>query len=253
MLSEQYGNKLAVIYVESQGLSGDEAEAYAYGKRWMGRDVVWTTERPFDTGSRGLPNFALLSNEGKVLLKGNPLSRKWEIVGAIDQEIARAKKGPQGTPKSLRKAWADFEKGKYAAALKAVQKVAGYGRKDAAAAERILAIFEGRILSKIRRAGWMIENGYYRRAGEMTASLAKGIRGLDQHEAALKELKKKLASPDLKTEIAAARAFEKIEKKAFSDGLGRKVVEQLEKLVEEKMETKAAERARHLINVAGGS
>ena len=78
-LAEDYKDEVTVIFVESQGLSLDEADAFAFGKNWMGTHAMWTTERPFDTGARGLPNFALLSNQGEVLLKGHPLSMKKRI------------------------------------------------------------------------------------------------------------------------------------------------------------------------------
>ena len=109
-LQEHYGDDLQVIFVESQGASEEKAIGFAYGRKWMGNQAMWTRERPVQVPGRGLPKFALLSAEGELLLQGNPLSMKKKIEQAIDGEIKKAKSAPSGTPKSLSKAWKAFGK-----------------------------------------------------------------------------------------------------------------------------------------------
>ena len=75
-LASEHGDDLAVLFVQAQGLSADESEAFALGRKWLGTPAMRTAERPFATGSRGLPNFALVSSDGMILLKGQPLGHE---------------------------------------------------------------------------------------------------------------------------------------------------------------------------------
>ena len=120
-LSADHKENLTVIFVECQALEPEKLEAFLYEKEWMGTDALWAMERPFSTGSRTLPSFALLSNEGKLLLKGSPRSMKSKIEETIKKEISRSKKGPDDVPKSLKKAWKDFCQAKYGSAFKATR------------------------------------------------------------------------------------------------------------------------------------
>mgnify|MGYP001445454962 CR=1 FL=1 len=139
-LQEEYGDQIQVIFVESQGATGDAAEKFAFQRKWLSGHSMWTTERPFDSGSRGLPNFVLLSNDGEVLLKGNPMAMKGKIEDAIAAEVRKTKKAPADTPKALEKAWKEFRKGEYSKAITAAQKAATKPEveEDATAAAELL-------------------------------------------------------------------------------------------------------------------
>ena len=65
-LQEEFGEDLQVIFVESQGADRAKMEGFALRKKWFGTTAMWTTERPFDSGSRGLPNYVLIGADGKV-------------------------------------------------------------------------------------------------------------------------------------------------------------------------------------------
>lgn len=252
-LAKTYGDDLAIIFIECQGLNPVQAESFAYGKKWMGTTAMWTTERPCRSGSRGLPNFVLLSAEGKVLLKGHTNSLKKQIEDLIKKEVSQAKKGPLGAPKSFKKIWGDFGKGKYAAACAALRKIESSEKKEAEAAKQTLEVFQGRIESRIQRTAWMIDNGYLPEAKEQVESLTKSVKGLEEFEASVKELGERLASPDLKAEWTAAKAFAKIEKAIHKNGLDDKMVKQLEKFRAKQEGTMAANRAAHLVNLAAES
>jgi hypothetical protein len=246
-LAEEYKDEVTVILVESQGLSQEEADAFALKKNWLGTPAMWTTERPFDTGARGIPNCALLSNEGEVLFKGHPISMKKKIDEEIKTQLTAIKKGPKEAPKSVKKAWVDFGKSKYAAALKALAKVAAAGRDDAQAAEETLALFNQRIQGKVSLVKQMIEEGYVLEAMGRIDSLASGCKGLENFEPEINELKDSLASPEMKPEISAAESLAKLTKKIYANGLDTGLKKALVKFTEKHEGTKAAEFAHRLI------
>jgi len=252
-ISAEFGEDLSVLLVESQGLRLEEVEALAYGRKWMGSPAIWTTERPFDTGARGIPNFVLLSCEGEVLLKGNPISMKQQIEETIQKEITRSKKAPAGVPRSLKRAWTDFARGKYASALSAVRKKAASAGPDSEAAASAQEIFSGRIDARIARLRWMVDNGFLLEAEDLAEELSKNLRGLERFEPRVKEITKQLAAPGMKSEMAAAKNFAKLEKKLLADGLGGATVRQLAKFADRYAGTRAAERAQRLAALAAES
>ena len=104
-MPEEYGDDLAVIFVESQGANAKRAESCAYDRGWMGRGAYWTLERPASTGLGYLPSFILLDVDGKVLLKGNTGSMKGKIKDAIKDQIKDARDLPEEYGKDFKKAW----------------------------------------------------------------------------------------------------------------------------------------------------
>lgn len=249
-LARAHEDDLVVLFVQSQGLSSDESEAFALGRKWLGTQAMWTSERPFSTGSRGLPSFALVSSNGEILLKGNPLAVKKELEEAIKSEIARSRKAPDSVPRSLKGAWTDFAKGKYAKALAAARKAIASGGEDAESAEETLEVFERRLDSRIRRISWMIENGRYLDALDRLETLGKAIRGAEEYESRIEELRSQLKSSELAPEIAAAKTLARIEKKLHAEGPEPRIIKELEKFAGRKAGTKAAERARRLVALA---
>jgi hypothetical protein len=251
-LQETFKDSLTVIFVECQGLDSHGAESFAYSRQWMNTQAMWTTERPFSTGSRGLPNFALLSNEGKVLLKGHPGRMHQQIEEAIRKEIQRAKKGPENLPKPLRKAWAEFAKGKYASALGAARKLAQGDGAEAESAKNTVEALEARIHSQIDCLSRMIEEGQFKKAEDPLGTLAKACKGLEEFEARVTGLKEKLASPEMKAEVAADEALFKLENKIKSQGLEGRLIKQLKVFISKHEGTRAMARAQHLLDLAEG-
>ena len=176
--ARELGDDFALIFVESQGHTIQEAETMAWDRKWMGTHAMWTTEAPFRTEGNGLPSFALLNNEGEIILSGNPLAMKKDIEEAIDAEIAKSKQAPEGTPKSLKKAWKSFAKGDYAKAVAAAQKVVDKGGEDSEDAQVVLDTFVERVEAKIGRVEWMLDNGFLVDAKDMLKTLGKSTKGL---------------------------------------------------------------------------
>lgn len=248
-LAEEYGDDLVVIFVESQGASRAQAELYAYGRKWMGAGAMWTTEAPFQAGSPGLPATVLLSSDGEVLLTGNPLELRQKIDDAVEAEVETVRKGPKGLARSLRRSWIDFANGKYASAFSGARD--HLDGKDGDSAVEVLAVFDRRLQRRIARVERMIAGGHYLEAAERLEDLAKGVRGLEDYEGAVQHLRARLAADDLEDELAAARAFAKIQAKAWDEGLERGVLRSLERFLSRYPESRAAERARHLLEIAG--
>jgi len=252
-LLEKYGDKMALIFVESQGTARDVMEGVVWNRKWMGRGGMWTTERPFSSGSRSLPSFILLSREGKVILKGHPLSLKKEIEKVVASEAAKWGKPPEGMPKTLRTTWLEFERERYTRAFVAAKKVAEAGTEDSSAAEKTLKTFRRRIEAKFEQVTWLIDNGYLIKADDMAESLVKALKGNEEFEPRAREMRARLGSQELKQEMAAARALGRIEKKLMSDGLTSSVADKLRKFATNQEGTMAAKRAVYLAALAGSS
>lgn len=250
--AREYGDDLTVLFVECQGSNETAAEKFAYGKKWMGTPAMWTSERPFDTGAKGIPNFALLSADGELLMKGNPMAMHSKIMDAIDQEIANAKGLPKDAPKSLKKAYKAFAKGDYAKSIEAAQKVVDGGDEDAASAEQTLKSFQSRLDGKFKRVDWMLQNAYLVEAEDFYESLAKGVKGLEAYEERVTSLEETFDADGMKDEIKAAKSFAKLQLKLQADGLDAKHVKTLEKFVEKNAETKIVKRAQALLDLAKG-
>lgn len=251
-LAREFGDDLALIMVESQGSSLEEQEAFAWKRKWMGTQAMWTTERPFDTGAGGLPNFALLSAEGEVLLMGNPSSMHGKIEDAIAAEIAKAKKIPSDTPKVMKKAWKAFVKGNYTKAIAEARKVEAKGGEDGELADSTISDFVDAIERKFERVEWLLDNGYMMRADKSFKELSKQTKGLVDIEEKLTEVATRFESPELKAELDAAKVFERIESKLCENGFEEKLVKKLKSFLKKNEDVKVAARAQHLIKLAKG-
>ena len=248
-LKEALGDDLNLLFVESQGLSPEDAEGFALKRKWMGVDAMWTTERPFSSGSRGLPSFVLLSNEGEVLLKGYSNSQFSAIDETVRKEISRARKGPPDAPTFLRKAFLDFEKGNYSAAFSAVNRLAGKEGEKGDAARDALKRFRTGIDNRLGRIARMIEQGHFLAAGDRLDDLVKavkGVKGLKDQQDRAAELKDRFTGPELRAELDAARDLAKYERKIRSKGLDDSMKRSLRKFAEKRKGTHAAIRAERL-------
>ena len=98
-MQEEMGDDIQILLVESQGHTLDDAEKMAYQKKWINDRSIWTTEQPFDTGAKGLPNYALLGNDGTLLSMGDPRSDHSKVTDLITEQLKLAKKGAKGFSK----------------------------------------------------------------------------------------------------------------------------------------------------------
>lgn len=251
-LQEEYGDDLAVVFVESQGASPEAAEAFAWKRKWMATGALWTTERPLRVEGRSLPKFALLGNHGELLLSGNPLAMKKDIERAIAEQVERRHDAPEGTPKGLHEAWESFLRGRVADALT---------RCDAAADEPELAeearalreAFVARARARIAHVARLADAGRLELAQERLRELEQGAEGVSELSEALAEQRARIEEPDaaLAAEAEAADALAKIEERmARGKPFERANLERLEKLREKHPGTRAAARAAHLLDLA---
>jgi hypothetical protein len=249
-LQRQYGSDLQVLFVEVQGADADTAEAFAWRQEWMGTAAMWSTERPLELEGTTIPKFALLDNDGNVLLSGNPLEQKKQIEEAVAAEVKKAKAPPAGTPAGLAKAWATFLKGDVTGALAACDALshdASLGEAASTLRKELAARTDARLL----RARWLIDNGYPSEAEAELAALTKAVKGCADFEESVAGQRARLALADAAPELEAAKALSSLQQrmlknKPFEDAN----VKALAKLAEKHAGTKAAERAARLARLA---
>jgi hypothetical protein len=255
-LQREYGSDLQVLFVECQGAESDKAEAFAWRQRWMDTSAMWSTERPVQVEGNGLPKFALLDVEGRLLLSGNPLAMKKKIEEAIAEQVAKAKSAPEGTPAKLAKTWSSFAKGEIGAALAACDKLAATDATLTAAAGELRAAMVARTESRIARGGWLIDNGYIDEGIDLLGALSKSVEGEEELELAVAaELVRvlpaeKTVAEGFRAEVEASKALasllDKIREKPFEDGS----VKALAKLAQKHAGTKSGARAAHMVELA---
>jgi len=251
-LQQEYGDDLQVLFVEVQGANLETAEAFAWRQKWMGTRAMWTTERPLEVPGNGIPKFALLDTEGKLLLEGNPLDMKKKIEAAIGEQVKNAKAAPAGTPDALAKTWARFVKGDVAGALAECDKLGA----DVALAEPARALKDemvGRTERKIARGKWLVTNGYVAEASELLTGLAKGVKGSPELESKIEGELARVQTPDktLAAEAEASKALASLQQKMIKDKPFEDAnVKALQKLAEKHAGTKAGERAARLAKLA---
>jgi hypothetical protein len=251
-LQQEYGDARQVLFVEVQGASPEQSEAFAWRQKWMGTRAMWTTERPLEVAGNGIPKFALLDTEGKVLLDGNPLEKKKKIEEAIAEQVKKSTSAPAGTPDKLAKTWTRFAKGEVAAALAECDKL-GADASLAEPAKTLRAEMVARTEAKIARGQWLVANGYVAEASDLFASLAKAVKGSADLEAKVSTELAHLQAPDktLAAEVEASKALASLQQKMIKDKAFEDAnVKALQKLAEKHAGTKAAERAARLAKLA---
>jgi hypothetical protein len=243
-LKEEYGDDLHVLFVESQGATLDTAELFALKRKWIGHGAMWTTERPVDSPGSGLPATVLLSNEGEVLVSGNPLSLKKRIEEAIEEQLRLRDEAPEGTPKELAKAWKDFAKDEVADAIERAREVAADEPELAQAAQAAEETFLNRSRARIDRVSRMIDQASFAAAVGALEELEKTCEGCEELTAKLAEVRGRLQADGMEAEIEADRALAKALEKLAAKGKLDAHAKHLAKLAEAHAGTKAAERAQ---------
>lgn len=173
-LQETYGDELQVLFVEAQGSSAEEMEAFALAQRWLGGRAMWTNEVPFDAPGFALPRFVLLDGDGRVRLSGNPLVQHKEIEREIDAQIQSRRGVPAGVPASLHAAWSELARGRWARADELAAAVesdehASATARDAARAAR--AALDARIERSRAAIARRFDEGYVLEAEDELARL----------------------------------------------------------------------------------
>lgn len=237
-LQEEFGDDLQVIFVECQGATRDQAEAFTWRMKWMGGQAMWTEERPFKTVGNGLPETALVGIDGTILLQGYPGDMGKKIEEAIVAEIKKGKEAPEGTPSELKPAWKSFLKGELAAAIAECDKL---GTDEAKAAREEFVV---RTERRIARAKWLLDNGYVLDAESRLAQLAKDAKGVADLEAKTTAEATRLAEPERAAEREAAKTWS-----LFVNAVAKKKpfeaanVQKAEGLAKKFVGTKTADRA----------
>lgn len=249
--AREFGDDLAVIFVESQGATEERMERFAWDRGWMGTSAMWTREAPFRTGSRGLPNFALIGADGKILMKGHPMSMQSKVVKAIEEEIKKGKGAPDGSPKALKSAYKALAKGDYAKAHDAAAKIAAKEGDDAAAATAFIESLEKRMGKEIARVEYLLKNGYALQADALYDELRAGAKGNDDFEARVAALTETMDTDEVSDEMKLDKAFGKLEEKLHESGLDEKLLKKLRKMAEKNEGSRVMQRARRILDLAG--
>lgn len=256
-MQEEFGDDLAVVFVESQGSNDVGAMNFAARQKWLGGRAMWTTEAPFDSGMNGLPSFVLLDVEGKVLLKGYSNSMHKQIEDAIQQQVAVRRKGPKDLPAPVAKVYAELAKGNYGAAVSAADKaLAQPPSKDqeafVAAANAAREAAQAAAERASARVDWLWQNGYPQAAQDLVAELQGGFKGSAALEQRAKELKAQLDAPEAQKELGAGKSLARLEAALYKEGPGKDLGKALDECAEKNAGTRVAERAKRLAEVARG-
>jgi len=246
-MQRHYGDDVQVVFVESQGHDLATVERMAYEQGWMGSNAMWTTERPFDVGVNGIPHFALLDVDGKIILQGYSTELHSQLEEAVAQQVELAQKGPKELHKDLKGAWKARAKGEYAKAVEEARRAEAKGAPDVAA---FIAETNARAEAKVRRLQWLVDNGRASRAADDLGALAKNVIGLEGVAEQVNTFATMLASPEMQAELEASKALDKLEQGLVEEGLkARGVDKKFEKLAEKFAGTKAAARATRLMGL----
>jgi len=251
-LQQQYGDRLQVLFVESQGATAAEATAFALKQKWLGGSGMWTIERPCDSGSRSLPSAVLLGGDGRVLFNGSPIEGHKEIMRLVEQDQAAGRAAPAGVPKPLAPAWAAFGKGRIGEALKLVDALPEKDRLALGDAwQTTRDEFLKRVQSGIDRAQSDLEHGYPTRCAARLDSLAKACEGHAESKKSIDEVRAKLAAPEGQAEKEAAKLLERLEAAYCEKGGEDAARKDLERACAKFGTTKVAERIRALLAIGG--
>ncbi len=254
-LQKEYGDDLQVIFVESQNSGYDKSIGMAAKYGWLGNQAIWTSDYLFSIDSKGLPSFALLDAEGKVVLKGMSSSLHSKMVETIESLVKQRNAAPEDVPSKVAKVYSELAKGNFAKAHTTAQKVlAKPGSKDTdavvAAAEASLQATQSRLDGELARAQWFLENGYPLRAKEMVGKLVKGTKGNPEMAQKVTALQTELASEKYKADFSAAKSLAKLESALYENGGSDKLVKKLQDFVAKYGASPVAKRAEQLVEVA---
>ncbi|MDA1259179.1 MAG: hypothetical protein O3A20_01010 [Planctomycetota bacterium] len=253
-LQTEYGDAIQVILVESQGASDEMSLSFALRNKWLGNNAIWTTERPFSTGGSGLPSYALLGPDGKVLMVGNSASDHSKINQTIAELVKKGSSAPAEAPEALTKAYKQMDEGNYAKAIAEARKVGAKAQgKDAVVAEAATK-FEAQVAEKVGREAARVraltERGQWIAADARHESLLKGVKGEDSLIEKTSELVSLFEGPEVQKEMMAEKELLRLSADAYEAGKDEKAVKKLQKFATDHAGTKIGERARRIADLA---
>lgn len=253
-LQQEFGDRIQVIFVESQNTGYEKSVGFALKAGWLGNGAIWTSQRPFSTGSNGLPSFALLDASGKVVLKGSSNAMHSKIVEEIERMVGKPDYGDM--PKSVQKVYKELNKGKIASAYVIAEKViAKPGSKDTsivlAAAEASLTVVQGRFDSQVSSINWLAENGYPIRALDAAKDLVKNVAKNDDMKATANALVEMLEGDEFKQQMKWDKSLTRLEMTIYENKEGDpRSIKKIEELKGEATGTPISTRAEGLALVA---
>jgi hypothetical protein len=259
-LQETFGEDLQVLLVECQ--SNDRAKdapdaglAFALGQKWLGGRAMWTSERPFDTGTSSLPACVLIGNDGRVLLSGNPTMLHKEIERQIAAQIDLRRSPPASAESVVRCAWSEFAKDRYARAFRAVSQAEAENAGDPvqiAAIARARSAFRQRLDAHVVRVRWLLDHAWFDEAETQLDALAAGLEGSSEYQKDLAELRARLTAPELVSERRAARQLARLRARFYeSGGESGDVAREIMRFAEKHAATPTGERALELVEMSG--
>jgi hypothetical protein len=180
-----------------------------------------------------------------------------EIERQIAEQIKLRKSPPAaivtGSSKSLRSAWNEFGKGRYAQAFAEARAAEIDAAGDAAALAAVkqsLETFNARLSAQFQRVQWLIENGYFEEASDVLDGLRKGVKDDADLEKRADEIAQRLDSKELAPERDAARTFARLASKFYESGGDPAVARELETFAQRNATTHSARRATELAKLA---
>jgi hypothetical protein len=245
-LQESFGDDLAVLFVESQGATRDEIEAFAITRRWMGGRALWTAERPFEVRARSLPYFVLLGSDGRVIAMGDPLAASKEIERRVADEIGRREPAAGESALPVRAAWSEYQRGRAAAALAGLRQLASAPESEESA-RAALAELSARLERDVARAEWLLDHGYFDEARARIERLRRSLRGDEAWMERLDRFMARFDSPELAGEREAARLIGRAVAQFFYSGGDAASAEELTRLANLHPSSLAATEARRLV------
>jgi hypothetical protein len=161
----------------------------------------------------GYPSAFLIDGTGKILWEGHPAMMTAAALQSALKSLDRVTIG--AVAPALAPAKADFEKGKFADASKKAQTVqAGKSASDAekADAQTVLDAVQKLAEAKLKRADEAAEGHDYPAALELLKYVQDHFKGLEAEKTARDKEKELRAKPEVKKELEAAAALDRLMK-----------------------------------------
>lgn len=202
-------------------------------------------------GSGGIPHAYLIAPDGKVVWDGHPGQLQ---DGQVEKLLRKTRDFyVRKVVAEVKPAAAAFSKGKLVEAHElatAIKEQEGAGREAIADAEYVLGRVEAMRTAWKRRVESGVKSGLYLDVFDTLGKIQKHFAGTEEAQAATEKLAELKADPNVKLEIKASKALDKLVAQNAKAGSSEKKLDALRKKVERFMKkyegTKAAERAEML-------
>lgn len=251
-LAKRYEDQPVLFLAISSGGQRNEIDGYA---KQLNLDwpILLDVDRAFEkkcpvtelSADNGM-QVALLDASGKVT--GGSWEKPEDGVKQLLLD-ARWTVNPDSIPDLLKPAWRQIEFQNYSAAAIAIKKASKSPKDDIKdGAEALLAVVTPRMEEKVAAANAAYDAGEKWPAYRTYAEVAEQFKGYelpDNVEARRKELQ---SDPDVKPQVAAMKAFDAAKKQALNPAQKKKGIASLRKLIKDKPDTEAAEKAKELVN-----